>query len=38
MARRNPSELVAGAVVLLVALGFLGFAVVNTGRGGGGGD
>lgn len=37
MARRNPSELVAGAVVLLVALGFLGFAVVNTGRGGGGG-
>ena len=37
MARRNPSELVAGAVVLLVALSFLGFAVVNTGRGGGGG-
>ncbi len=37
MARRNPSELVAGSVVLLVALGFLGFAVVNTGRGGSGG-
>jgi phospholipid/cholesterol/gamma-HCH transport system substrate-binding protein len=32
MAQRNLSELVAGAVVLLVAVGFLGYAVVNTGR------
>lgn len=32
MARRNISELVAGAVVLAVAAGFLGYAVVNTGR------
>ncbi len=37
MARRNASELIAGTVVLLVALGFLGFAVVNTGRAGAGG-
>lgn len=35
MARRNASELVAGAIVLLVAIGFLGFAVANTGRGAG---
>lgn len=35
MARRNASELVAGTLVLLVAVGFLGFAVANTGRGAG---
>lgn len=34
MARRNPAELLAGAVVLLVAAGFLGYAVANTGTGG----
>jgi len=33
VAQRNPSELVAGAVVLAVAVGFLGYAVANTGRG-----
>lgn len=33
MAQRNLTELVAGAVVLLVAAGFLGYAVANTGRG-----
>ena len=33
MAQRNLTELVAGAVVLLVAIGFLGYAVANTGRG-----
>ena len=32
MAQRNLSELVAGAVVLSVAIGFLGYAVANTGR------
>lgn len=32
MAGRNLSELVAGGVVLAVALGFLGYAVANTGR------
>ena len=32
MAGRNLSELIAGAVVLAVAAGFLGYAVVNTGR------
>ena len=32
MAQRNLSELVAGAVVLVVAVGFLGYAVANTGR------
>jgi phospholipid/cholesterol/gamma-HCH transport system substrate-binding protein len=32
MAGRNLSELVAGAAVLLVAAGFLGYAVANTGR------
>ena len=33
MAQRNLTELVAGAAVLLVAAGFLGYAVANTGRG-----
>lgn len=37
MARRNPSELLAGAVVLAVAIGFLGYTVVTTGHAGGGG-
>ncbi len=32
MASRNVSELVAGAVVLLGAVGFLGYAVASTGR------
>lgn len=32
MARRNVSELIAGAVVLVVAAGFLVYAVANTGR------
>jgi phospholipid/cholesterol/gamma-HCH transport system substrate-binding protein len=32
MARRNPTELIAGAVVLLVAGVFLGYAMANTGR------
>lgn len=32
MAQRNPTELIAGAVVLLVAVGFLGYAVAHTGR------
>lgn len=32
MAQRNLSELVAGAVVLAVAGGFLGYAVTHTGR------
>ena len=32
MAQRNLTELAAGAVVLLVAAGFLGYAVVHTGR------
>jgi phospholipid/cholesterol/gamma-HCH transport system substrate-binding protein len=32
VAQRNLSELVAGAVVLVVAVGFLGYAVANTGR------
>ncbi len=32
MAQRNVSELLAGAVVLLVAGGFLGYAVTHTGR------
>ena len=32
MAQRNLSELVAGAAVLVVAVGFLGYAVANTGR------
>jgi phospholipid/cholesterol/gamma-HCH transport system substrate-binding protein len=33
MAQRNVSELVAGAVVLVAAAGFLGYAVTHTGRG-----
>ena len=33
MARRSLTEVVAGAVVLVVAVGFLGYAVANTGRG-----
>jgi len=37
MAQRNVSELLAGAVVLAVAVGFLGYAVANTGRGSVGG-
>lgn len=32
MARRNPTELIAGAAVLLVAAVFMGYAVANTGR------
>lgn len=32
MPRRNAAELAAGAVVLAAALGFLGYAVANTGR------
>lgn len=32
MARRNPTELIAGAAVLLVAGVFLSYAVANTGR------
>lgn len=32
MASRNISELLAGAAVLIVAAGFLGFAVASTGR------
>jgi phospholipid/cholesterol/gamma-HCH transport system substrate-binding protein len=32
MAQRNVSELLAGAVVLLAAAGFMGYAVVNSGR------
>ena len=32
MAKRNLSELFAGAVVLVVAIGFLGYAVAHTGR------
>jgi phospholipid/cholesterol/gamma-HCH transport system substrate-binding protein len=32
MAKRNVTELLAGAVVLLGAAGFLGYAVANTGR------
>jgi phospholipid/cholesterol/gamma-HCH transport system substrate-binding protein len=32
MARRNAAELIAGAVVLVVAVGFLGYAVAHTGR------
>ena len=32
MARRNPAETVTGAVVLLLAAGFLGYAIASTGR------
>lgn len=37
MAQRNLTELLAGAVVLVVAVGFLGYAVANTGRSAGSG-
>ena len=37
MAQRKASDLLAGAVVLAVAIGFLGYAFANTGRGIGGG-
>lgn len=37
MAKRNAAEVLAGAVVLVVAVGFLGYAVANTGRSAGGG-
>ena len=37
MAQRNLTELLAGAVVLVVAVGFLGYAVANTGRSSGSG-
>ncbi len=37
MARRSVTEIAAGAVVILVAVGFLGYAVANTGRAGLGG-
>ena len=33
-AGRNVAELIAGAAVLVIALGFLGYAVAHTGRGG----
>jgi phospholipid/cholesterol/gamma-HCH transport system substrate-binding protein len=32
MAGRNPAEVITGAVVLLLAAGFLGYAVASTGR------
>jgi len=32
MARRNAAEVLTGAAVLLVAIGFLGYAVVHSGR------
>jgi len=32
VAKRNAGELIAGAIVLAVAAGFLGYAVANTGR------
>ena len=37
MAARNPVELLTGAAVLVIAGGFLAYAVANTGTGGGGG-
>jgi phospholipid/cholesterol/gamma-HCH transport system substrate-binding protein len=37
MAQRNIAELLAGAIVIAVAVGFLGYAVANTGRSVGGG-
>jgi phospholipid/cholesterol/gamma-HCH transport system substrate-binding protein len=37
MARHNPAELATGAVVLLIAGGFLAFALTNTGHGFGAG-
>src|SRR5277367_2795958 len=33
MARRNAAEVLSGAVVLLVAAGFLAFAIAHSGRG-----
>lgn len=33
MAKRNFTELLAGAAVIAVSLGFLGYAIANTGRG-----
>ena len=38
MAQRSFVEVATGAVVLLVAAGFLGFAMLHGGRGGSGGD
>ena len=38
MAQHSGAELAAGAVVLAVAIGFLGYAVAHTGRSTGGGD
>ncbi len=32
MAQRNAAELLAGAIVLVAAIGFLGYAVANSGR------
>src|SRR3954469_19559160 len=32
MARRNTAEILTGAVVLLIAAGFLGYAVAHSGR------
>jgi phospholipid/cholesterol/gamma-HCH transport system substrate-binding protein len=32
MARRNPAEIITGAVVLILAAGFLGYAVASTGH------
>ncbi len=37
MASRNAAEIVTGAAVLLLAAGFLAYAVAHTGRGDGGG-
>ncbi len=37
MARRQATDLIAGVVVLAVALGFLGYALAHTGRGVGAG-
>lgn len=37
MAQRSGAELLAGAVVLVLAVGFLGYALANTGRSVGGG-
>jgi phospholipid/cholesterol/gamma-HCH transport system substrate-binding protein len=37
MASRNAAEIVTGAAVLLLAAGFLAYAVAHTGRGGGSG-
>jgi phospholipid/cholesterol/gamma-HCH transport system substrate-binding protein len=36
MARRNPAEIAAGVVVILIAASFLGYAVANSGRSAGG--